>query len=195
MDEPAVVTEKKEIGIKLGAFYHLRTRDNVSVLVRPFELDNSKSRAFFYMVQLESISSSAEELAKYIFVKDSSREELMQFRKTVAELYKERYGRNFFGKFYLDDEQTTKNREAASSFVNLSGGNKEAKKNMKQDIAISKESKKSLDNRRRDVLTTLKTATIESEKENLRKQLRDIRLEKKTVKDRIRNLESQCKEL
>lgn len=195
MDEPSVVVEKKEVEFKLGAFYHLKTKDNVAVLVRPFEFDRSKTRAFFYMVKLESISSSAEVLVKFIFVKDTSREELIQFRKLISELHKERYGRNFYGKFYLDDEQTTKNRAAASSFVNLSGGNEEAKKNMKQEIAISKESKKNLDNRRRDILTTLKTATIESEKENLMRQLRDIRSEKKSVKDRIRNLESQCKEL
>lgn len=197
MSESIDLVEQQPVPIefKLGAFYTVKTKTNVIFLVRPFMFGSDKKSAYYYLVVHESISSGTLPFEQFSFVKEASKEELVQFRRIVNDLYRDRYGVSFIGKFYLDDSSVTKSNAELKSSIDQYGGNKQAKKKLKEQLHILKQSKIEADQRRKTVLDSIATSTIESERDNLKIQLKEIKEHKKKMKAQIKSIQEQVKAL
>ena len=181
--------------MKLGAFYKVYTFKGVPMLLRPIE--ESNNYITFYSIETESIFSMPKPVKNKIeFHKEAIKEELKQFRKCINKIYRDKFHRNFSGKFYLDTVQTvpsTISIETSNQYLNLSSNPKELRKKITEDILISIESKNRLDSRYSEVKTQFKNSAIKSERYNLNQLLKIIKTDRKEMRDKIKRLRQQKK--
>lgn len=171
--------------VKFGAYYNYTTKNTKAVyILRP--LEKHGDHVYCYMISTESIVpvTLVDFLGRSVFLKDATPADLNQLKKIVTKMYRLAWNSPFTGNFGLKEVSSV---IPTVDLMTSAQGNKEERKTLKENLKMLKEKNTELLEKFRKVKTDLTNAKIADEKKNLKHELRDVSIERRAVRNKIKS--------